>query len=153
MRRAAAVTPATADPKQRRKNTRTGRTMEDLVEVALQRGGYAFKKQVNVGERCGGGGHRIDFVATREGDTILVSTKWQEIAGTAEQKVPYEVMCLADAVRSNPGTRAYVVLGGEAWKLRDYFTSGKLREHLKHAELVRIETLEGFVRLANRGEM
>ena len=40
--------------------------------------------------------------------------KWQETSGTAEQKVPFEVMCLADAVRETGATTAYLVLGGPA---------------------------------------
>ena len=45
------------------------------------------------------------------------------------------------------------VLGGDGWKLRDYFTSGKLSEHLIHAALVRVVTLEAFIRLANNGQL
>lgn len=58
-------------------------------------------------------------------------------------------MCLADAVRAGKAKRAYLVLGGDGWTLRDYFTSGKLSEHLIHAELVQVVTLEAFIRLAN----
>ena len=73
--------------------------------------------------------------------------------GTAEQKVPFEVMCLADAVTGGHGSRAFLVLGGDGWKLRDYFTSGKLAEHLIHADLVRVVTLEAFIRIANNGKL
>jgi hypothetical protein len=62
-------------------------------------------------------------------------------------------MCLADAVKAGHGTRAYLVLGGDGWKLRDYYTSGALNEHLIHADIVRVVTLEAFIRLANRGEL
>ena len=48
-------------------------------------------------------------------------------------------------------SRAFLVLGGDGWKLRDYFTSGKLSEHLIHAALVRVVTLEAFIRLATTG--
>ena len=53
---------------------------------------------------------------------ILVSLKWQQTSGTAEQKVPFEVMCLSDAVRDGHGDRAHLVLGGDGWTLRDYYT-------------------------------
>jgi len=46
-----------------------------------------------------------------------------------------------------------LVLGGDGWTLRDYFTSGKMSEHLIHAALVRVVTLEAFVRLANNGQL
>ena len=84
---------------------------------------------------------------------MLVSLKWQQTGGTAEQKVPFEVMCLADAVREGHAERAYVVLGGDGWTLRSYYTSGALSDHLIHAALVRVVTLEAFIRLANNGQL
>jgi hypothetical protein len=62
-------------------------------------------------------------------------------------------MCLADAVRVGKATRAYLVLGGDGWSLRDYYTSGALAEHLIYAKLVRVVTLEAFIRIANNGEL
>ena len=86
-------------------------------------------KQQTIGTRCGGGTHKVDAIATRGDDRILVSLRWQQTGGTAEQKVPFEVMCLADAATAGHAVRAFLVLGGDGWKLRDYFTSGKLSEH------------------------
>ena len=62
-------------------------------------------------------------------------------------------MCLADAVREKFGERAYLVLGGPGWRLREYFTSGAMQEHLVHAGLVRVVTLEEFVAAANGGKL
>ncbi len=76
-----------------------------------------------------------------------------QTSGTAEQKVPFEVMCLADCVRAGTAQRAYLVLGGDGWTLRTFFTSGGLSEHLIHANLVRVVTLEAFVRLANTASL
>lgn len=117
------------------------------------RGGYEGHKQQKVGKRCGGGTQKVDVVATKGSESILVSMKWQQEGGTAEQKVPFEVMCLADAVRAGLANRAYVVLGGDGWSLRDYYTSGALSEHLIHAKHVQVVTLEAFVRMANNGEL
>jgi hypothetical protein len=135
------------------RNTNTGAVLEAMILPALSRGGYVCEKQVRIGTRCGGGVHKVDAVATRAGERTLVSLKWQQTGGTAEQKVPFEVMCLADAVRAGQAFRAYLVLGGDGWTLRDYFTSGALSEHLVHADLVRVVTLEAFVRLANSSEL
>lgn len=135
------------------RNTNTGGVLEAMVLPALAHGGYTYAKQVRVGQRCGGGIHKVDAVATKADEKILVSLKWQQTGGTAEQKVPFEVMCLADAVRAQHATRAYLVLGGDGWTLRDYYTSGALAEHLIHAQLVRVVTLEAFVRLANNGQI
>jgi hypothetical protein len=62
-------------------------------------------------------------------------------------------MCLADAVRAGKATRACLVLGGDGWSLRDYYTLGALGEHLTYAKLVRVVTLEAFIRLANNGDL
>jgi hypothetical protein len=78
------------------RNTNTGGVLEAMVLPALQRCGYAFDTQVLVVQRCGGGVQKVDAVATSNGEAILVSLKWQQTSGTAEQKVPFEVMCLAD---------------------------------------------------------
>ncbi len=135
------------------RNTSTGSVLEAMVIPALERGGYALQKQAVVGTRCGGRVHKVDAIAEKDGQSALVSLKWQQTGGTAEQKVPFEVMCLADAVRAGQAARAYLVLGGDGWTLRDYFVSGQMAEHLIHAQLVRVVTLEAFVRLANNGQL
>ena len=135
------------------RNTNTGGVLEAMILPALKRGHYTFQTQVKAGTRCGGGTHKADALATKDEATVLVSLKWQQTGGTAEQKVPFEVMCLADAVRAGYASRAYLVLGGDGWTLRDYFTSGALADHLVHAALVRVVTLEAFIRLANNGQL
>ena len=135
------------------RNTNTGGVLEAMVLPALERGGYTHRAQAETGTRPGGRRHMVDALATKDGEAILVSLKWQQTNGTAEQKVPFEVMCLADAVREGKATRAYLVLGGDGWTLRNYFTSGKLNEHLIHAALVRVVTLEAFIRLANNEQL
>jgi hypothetical protein len=45
---------------------------------------------------------------------------------------------------------AFIVIGGGGGcTARDYFTSGKLAEHLIHAAVIPIVILEPFIRLAN----
>lgn len=134
------------------RNTNTGGVLEAMILPALERGGYTSAKQAKIGTRCGGGTHKVDAIARKGDATILVSLKWQQTGGTAEQKVPFEVMCLADAIRAGHAQHAYLVLGGDGWSLRDYYTSGALREHLAHAALVNVVTLEAFIRLANNGQ-
>jgi hypothetical protein len=124
-----------------------------MVLPALRRGGYTYKTQVNVGKRLGGGRHVVDALAEKAGRRFLVSLKWQQTSGTTEQKVPFEVMCLAEAVRAGGYARAYLVLGGEGWRLRDFYIRGGLRQHLVNVESVEIVTLEHFVAAANRGKL
>jgi len=134
-------------------STSTGAVLEAMILPALRLGGYDVSKQVRIGARLGGRRHVIDAVAKSPSQSILISLKWQQVGGTAEQKVPFEVMCLAEAVRAARADRAYLVLGGDGWTLRDYYTSGALRDHLIHAALVQVVTLEAFVRLANTARL
>ena len=136
-------------------STRTGGVLEDMVLPALRHGGYGCRPQANVGKRLGLGAHNVDCIATRGDRSVLISVKWQQVSGTAEQKVPFEVICLLDAMDKNPGmyAKAYVVLGGEGWKLRGYFTSGALMKYINYSDKVEIMTLEGFIGRANTGRL
>jgi hypothetical protein len=125
------------------RDTGTGGVLESMILPALERGGYSVQTQVVVGLRIGGRKHRVDALATTPGRTVLVSLKWQQVGGTAEQKVPFEVICLADVMRtrSTEFDAAYLVLGGEGWTLRE------------SADRVEILTLEGFIARANQGRL
>jgi hypothetical protein len=135
------------------RDTRTGQVLEAMILPALDRGGYRCLTQQNIGSRLGGGRHMVDAIAEKDGRRYLVSLKWQQVSGTAEQKVPFEVICLAEAVRTGSFRRAYLVLGGEGWKLRDFYTGGGLKSHLTSADQVDILTLEGFAARANQGRL
>jgi hypothetical protein len=135
------------------RDTTTGGVLEAMILPALRRGGYSAQSQQTVGERLGGGRHVVDAIAEKGGQRYLVSVKWQQVSGTAEQKVPFEVICLAEAVLTGEFAKAYLVLGGEGWKLRTFYTSGGLQKHLVHADKVEILRLESFVAKANRGEL
>ena len=138
------------------RDTTTGSVLEQMVLPALKKGHYEFQKQVNIGERLGGGKHLVDIVAkNKNGELFLVSLKWQQVSGTAEQKVPYEVMCLTEIIISSNKKykKAYVVLGGNGWKLRDFYTKGGLAKYLKYESQVLIVTLEDFVFKANSGKL
>jgi hypothetical protein len=136
-------------------STRTGGVLEDMVLPALRHGGYDCQVQAHVGKRLGLGAHKVDCIATKDGRSVLISVKWQQVSGTAEQKVPFEVICLLDAMDANPGryTKAYVVLGGEGWKLRGFYTSGGLIRYITYADRLEILSLEGFVARANQGKL
>jgi hypothetical protein len=86
-------------------------------------------------------------VANRGDRNVLISLKWQQVGGTAEQKVPFEVICLMDAMDQNPNyQKAYLVLGGEGWTLRDFYISGDLQQYIPYGDRVEIVTLERFIR-------
>jgi hypothetical protein len=130
--------------------------LESIILPALVQGGYSFKRQVLVGVRPAGGIHKIDVLAAdSHGRLYLLSMKWQQVGGTAEQKVPFELICLIDLMRKEPDKyhAAYIVLGGTGWKMRDFYISGALNQFIPDAGLVRIVGLEQFVALANKGQL
>jgi len=138
------------------RDTKTGAVLENMILPALNMGGYSYNKQVNIGPRPGGRRHVIDVLATDDAEReYLISLKWQQVSGTAEQKVPFEVVCLAEAIRSGNGKyhKAYLVLGGDGWSLRDFYLRGGLDAHLSYSKLVNLQSLESFIALANQGAL
>lgn len=134
-------------------DTRTGDIMERMILPALERGGYDCKRQVFIGRRPSGSKHYVDALAIKDGQSILVSSKWQQVSGTAEQKVPFEVICLIVAMKSGKHSKAYLVLGGEGWTLREFYIGDGLLPFINGGHLVKIVALENFVGLANKGEL
>jgi hypothetical protein len=135
------------------RNTRTGSVLEAMILPALKQGGYGYTTQQVIGSRFGGGRHIVDAIAEKDEQRLLISLKWQQTGGTAEQKVPFEVISLAEVVLTGQFAKAYLVLGGEGWTLRDFYVSGDLKKHLWHADKVEILTLESFVARANNGQL
>jgi hypothetical protein len=135
------------------RDTRTGGVLETMVLPALKMGGYSVQIQAPMGCRPGGRKHKVDVLAEKDARKLLISLKWQQVGGTAEQKVPFEVICLMDAVKEHKLAKSYLVLGGAGWTLRDFYVGGGLKSYLKYAELVDILTLEQFVAAANKGKL
>ena len=99
------------------RDTRTGGVLEGMVLPALDKGGYRYKRQVVIGKRLGGHDHKVDVLVSREADVeIPISLKWQQTSGTAEQKVPFEILCLAEAVHKSQRQVQESILGvGREW--------------------------------------
>lgn len=135
------------------RNTRTGGVLEKMVLPALDQGGYIYGTQVHLGQRLGLGRHFVDAVAEKDGQRFLISLKWQQVPGTAEQKVPFEVISLIDALGAGDYAKAYIVLGGEGWTLRDFYTAGGLKKYLINSDNVEVIRLEAFVGRANQGKL
>ena len=72
-------------------------TYEEEVEKLLLEKNIPFNSQVNIGLKRNGGKHFIDFLIEK----TLVSLKSQKVKGTAEEKIPFEIMKLQQAVDSS----------------------------------------------------
>lgn len=142
-------------PIRTRKQSGTGRALEKSVLPALVQGGYGISEQTAIGERITGKLHRVDIIAFKLGVAFLISLKWQQVHGTAEEKVPYEVICLRDAVLQSRGMfrRAYLVLGGPSWTMREFYIGIDFERYLPHRDTVSLLTLEDFMARANAGRL
>lgn len=136
------------------RGTRSGATLETAVRAALQSSGYTVEEQRNIGMTPRGSRHIVDIVGTRENGTkFLVSLKWQQIGGSAEEKVPFEVIKLLHTMRASNGAfdKAYIVLGGDGWSdgLVAFYQSAEFRSFIHDADRIDIVTLNEVMRRAN----
>jgi hypothetical protein len=116
--------------------------------------GFDVETQVRIGMRAGSlKEHVIDFVARRRGKTLLISTKWQNSSGSVEEKVPWEVLCLDQALRGNEYSAGFIVLGGNGWSLRDYFTGPEFRDAMHISPKLTVATFETFMGRLFRDEV
>ncbi len=95
----------------------------------------------------------VDVIAEKDGRRWVISMKWRQVAGTAEQKVPFEVISLAELLTGGGYESAYLVLGGPGWSLREFYTEGGLQNHMTGVDGVRIVALEEFIARANQGAL
>jgi hypothetical protein len=134
-------------------STRTGRVLEEMVLPALRGAGYPYEKQSCIGRVMGGRPYRADLLVhdRASGRRIVVSLKWQQVAGTAEQKIPFEVIALLQLLESRECDDVYLLLGGTGWtpQLREFYLSGGLCRFIPEAHRVKIVGLEEFIKLVN----
>jgi hypothetical protein len=138
------------------RDTGTGGVLEALIIPALTKARFEVLHRVQVGRRPGGGRHIVDVVAKAvSGLQFLVSLKWQQVPGTIEQKIPFEIISLVEAIKTSEGRyrKAYLVLGGEGWKLRKYYVDGGLTQYIAYEKQVSVVTLEDFIARANRQQL
>jgi len=108
-----------------------GKNYEDLVGEILgpkcQANHYAKKPQSPIGLTPWGTNHNVDWEiwdTTNLHRRALLSCKYQDSGGTAEEKIPYEVIKLAKAIELDPRFKiAWLVIGGDGWTkgLRTYY--------------------------------
>lgn len=136
----------------------TGKAFEESLIPSLQCGGYQIFRQRYIGQDFKGGFY-VDLVATNIGegfpDSFLISAKWQQVNGTAEEKIPFEVMRLKNAVDSaGLYQHAYLVLGGpDVWNLRDFYIGEEFDRLFPHRSAVTILDAQDFMARANRGDL
>ena len=95
--------------------TRTGTGQEIMIESLLKYNNYNYEKQIFIGSQLFNNRYKADFVIN---DSIIVSLKWQQVPGTAEQKVIYEIASLIKVIKeSDKYSMAYLVIGGNGFSV------------------------------------
>lgn len=105
------------------RDTTTGSNYEAIIEMCIKRSceknSLAAVPQSNVGEKPGGGRHRVDWEIYRISDPSfrgLISCKFQGTSGTAEEKIAYEVIKLLHTMKHDPRfKKSWIIMGGDGW--------------------------------------
>ncbi len=128
--------------------TRTGTGQELMIESLLEFNHYDYQKQVFIGKQLFNNRYKADFVVDH---SIIISLKWQQVAGTAEQKVIYEIASLIKIIENDNFKKAYVVIGGNGFSqnAKEYLFSQEHKNILKHGDLVENIGVEDFIARLN----
>jgi hypothetical protein len=113
------------------RQTVTGRKYEkEIANLLNEYTSHEFESQTNIGKKRNGGKHYIDILLN---GLILLSLKFQQVQGTAEEKVPFEIMKLQHAIDDYGYKCAILVLAGpdSAWKWRDYYLGEEFQTNMK----------------------
>lgn len=105
------------------RDTTTGSNYEAIIEMCIKRSceknQLTAVAQATVGEKPGGGKHRVDWEIYRTADPDirgLISCKFQGTSGTAEEKVAYEVIKLLHSMKIDRRyKKGWIIMGGEGW--------------------------------------
>lgn len=140
------------------RNTTTGISYEDRIKQLLEQNtNHRVRIRQNIGKKRNGGNHIVDIVLNEK---ELVSLKYQKTTGTAEEKIPFEVIKLQQAIDDYHFVNATIVLAGndKAWTLKDYYLSGDFKKYMNcpdvrvisHEEFLNEYIGEGFVEVTNK---
>ena len=105
------------------RDTTTGSAYEEIVKSCIERASiknnFSARRQVSVGNKPGGGIHKVDWELEDNLDPDvrgMVSCKFQKVGGSAEEKIAYEVIKLLHTMKVDPRyVHSWIVLGGDGW--------------------------------------
>jgi hypothetical protein len=103
---------------------RSGRTIENTICSILDAKGYLYSRQVNIGKTVYGHDLKVDVLinpSTLFPSGLIVESKWQDCAGSVDEKFPYLVLNIKEympypaiVIYGGGGARA----GAVAWLRR-----------------------------------
>lgn len=141
-----------------RQQLRTVSTQLELQLVCgtlLRESGWDVSRNPAIAPSPRGGQLRADILGLHRttGKRIAVFPRWQATKGTAEEKIPFQMLKLEIARSERPDCvdAGYFILEGAGWTWRDYFLSGELHKHLPASVVSKCLSLESFADLAAAG--
>ena len=150
------------------RGTQTGKTLENMIKSALIDNGYGVCEQKVIGKSLFGGRYKADLIISEpltpshkcnmlSRNKIIISCKWQQVSGTAEQKILYEIASLIKIIKESNGAykKAYLVFGGGGFSpyAQNFMRHQKHRDILKDADLVEVYDLGEMVAKINKREL
>lgn len=105
------------------RDTTTGSDYESIIEICIkrscERNRLGATPQSIVGQKPGGGNHRVDWEIYRLDNAKirgLISCKFQGTSGTAEEKIAYEVIKLLHTMDLDERyIKSWIIMGGVGW--------------------------------------
>lgn len=131
----------------------TWRIFEDLYTQVLINKGYKVVDKVDLPLTPANRKHKPDkIIVCPKNRIILISKKWQQVSGTAEEKIPFETIKLLQAVKSKKANKAYLILGGEGFtpKLKEFYLKDGLLTYINYKPEVDIISSDKFLELISR---
>lgn len=137
----------------------TWKLFEGILDKALVDSGYKIEDNKNYSFICSltGRKHMPDKVIKnpKTKKLIIISKKWQEVNGTADEKIMYEVLKLLD-LKTNYSQieNVYILLGGKGFdsKLGYYYLSQNWNSFLdkKYKNQIKIINLNSLLPLISK---
>jgi len=93
-----------------------GRKFEKHIANILKKyDGCSIVEQVTIGKKFGNHKHIVDILVFVKSSNakIIVSVKFQDVGGTAEEKVGYEMYTL----EKSDCEKAFIICGGSGWSI------------------------------------
>ena len=100
--------------------TTAGTEVENCIEYDLERNGYNVETQVEAAG-INVSWSRIDIVINSDLASEAISLKYQDVPGTAEEKILYEAESLSLMCTTHNYWRGTIVLCGYGWSPVKYF--------------------------------
>jgi len=133
-------------------------TQAELLEAcstALRGSGWRIQRNAVLAPSPKGGYLRADILGFHKetGKRVAVYPRWQASLGSAEEKIPFQMMKFEIAVTTRPdcADAAYFVLEGSGWTWREFYLSGDLLRLLAPRITSHCVRLDTFSILAESG--